>query len=117
MSEVVTPLEYLGAFAIGAIGSGVILFGSYVGLKSFEELPKKLFNPRNSIIYILLGGAIALILQLAFTQSFAPLYSLAVGVGWPALVIGLSTSQNAQQIVDAQMKEMQELLKKIQGGG
>lgn len=112
----VTNLEYLAVFAIGITGSGIMLFGSYIGLKSFEELPKRLFTLKNSFVYILFGGAISLILQLAFPQTFAPLYSLAVGVGWPALVIGLSTSQNAQQLVDAQMKEMQDLLKKIQGG-
>ena len=112
----VTPLEYVGTFAIGTVGSAVVLFGSYIGLKSYEELPKRLFTKWNSAAYIVFGGAIALILQLAFPESFAPLYSLAVGAGWPALVIGLSTSQNAQQIADAKMKEMQDLLKKIQGG-
>ena len=112
----VTPLEYLVVFAIGVTGSGGMLFGSYIGLKSYEELPKKLFTKWNSIAYVLLGGAFAFILQLAFPESFAPLYSLAVGAGWPALIIGLSTSQNAQQIADAKIKEMEDLLKKIQGG-
>lgn len=112
----VTTVEYLAVFAIGVTGSGVTLFGSYIGLQNFETLPKKLFTTLNSVIYLLFGGAIAFVLQLAFPTTFAPLYSLAVGVGWPALIIGLSTSQNASQITQKQQKDMQDLVNKIQGG-
>jgi hypothetical protein len=112
----VTPLEYLGVFLIGCVGSGGILFGSYIGLKNYEELPKRLFKLELSIAYVLFGGAFAAILQLAFPDSFAPLYSLAVGAGWPAFVIGMATSQNAQQIANAQNKKIEEKLDKLTGG-
>jgi hypothetical protein len=98
------------------MGSGMTLFGSYVGLRNFEELPAKLLNKYMAAIYIVLGGFLALIFQLVAPTSFTPLYSLTVGVGWPALLIGLSTSQNAQNIANAKLKEIEDLIKGIQGG-
>src|SRR3990172_11743511 len=112
----ITIYEYIAVFVIGLVGSGGILFGSFIGLKSYEDFPKKIFTTKNSIIYVLFGGAFAVILQISFPVAFAPLYSLAVGAGWPALVIGLSTSQVTQKIADDKIEEIKDLIGEIMGG-
>jgi len=109
-----TIFEYVGVYLIGAISSGAILFGSYMGLKDFEELPSRIFTKRNILIYLLFGGAFAVILQLV-QDTFAPLQALAVGAGWPAILVGYATSQSAKQIAEEQFKQIQEYIKKIQG--
>ena len=110
-----TPLEYLGIFLIGCISSGGVLFGSYVGLKDYQKLPKRIFTALNIFIYLFFGGAFSVVLQLV-QESFAPLQALAVGAGWPALLIGYATSQSAKQIADDQFKKIKDYIEKIQGG-
>ena len=102
-----TAWEYFATFGIGAMGSAMGLFGSYVGLRNFEALPQKLLKKELAALYIIFGGFLAYIFQLAVPAAFAPLYSLTVGVGWPALLIGLSTSQNAQKIADEKLKKIE----------
>lgn len=112
----VTELEYLGAFVIGCVASGAILFGSYVGLKDYQKLPKRIYTRRMAFIYLLFGGLFSVILQLV-QDAFVPLQALAIGAGWPAVLLGYATSQSAKQIADDQFKELKEYIEKIQGGG
>ena len=106
----------MGVFIIGCLSSGGILFGSYVNLKNFEQLPSRIFTRLNIFIYIFFGGAFSIILQLV-QDTFAPLQALAVGAGWPAILIGYETSQSAREIGDEQFRNLKEYLSKIEGEG
>jgi hypothetical protein len=108
----VNSVEFMGAFAIGVISSAAVLFGSYVGLKDYEKLPKRLFTLRNIAFYVLFGGSFSLIFQLV-QPSFAPLQALAIGAAWPAILVGYATSQSARQIADEQIREIRELVESL----
>jgi len=110
----VTIIEHVGIFIIGCISSGAILFGSYMGLKDYQELPSRIFTNKNIFIYLFFSGAFSVILQLG-QNSFAPLQALAVGAGWPAILLGHATSQSAKQIGEAQFKEIKEYMSKVIG--
>jgi hypothetical protein len=106
----IMPVEgiyLLYAGLVGALGASAILFASYIGLSEYKRLPKKLFSWVNLIIYILIGGLLALILQ-SITESWTPIQALAIGAGWPAIIQGLITSKVfVDQIVGEAKRQMQ----------
>lgn len=84
-----------------------------MGLKDYEQLPKRLFKTRNVMFYIGFGGFFAFVFQLAQDSAFVPLQAVAIGATWPAVLIGFTASQAVRDIGDAQMKEIKALIDKL----
>jgi len=60
-------------FGIGVLGSGIVVFTSYVGLKGYERLPEKIYTGRLLVAYTLFGGAIVAVLQNLTPDSYLPM--------------------------------------------
>ena len=111
------PLElqhYLASAAIGAVGSAAVLFASRMSLEDFSKLSERLFATKNVAVYIGLGGMIAAIVQ-SSSENFAPIFALATGAGWPAVIQGLvaarKTAGEAKKVADEQLDEMKDMIK------
>ncbi len=106
-------IHYAAAVGIGVVGSSAVLFASRMALEDFKELSDRLYSVRNVIIYIGLGGLIAGIVQ-SSSEAFSPIFALATGAGWPAVIQGLvaarKSSTETQKIADEQLKEFKALL-------
>lgn len=89
-------------FFIGLLGSAVVVFASYVGLKGYEELPKKVYTPRLLIIYVLIGGGLAVVLQSLTLDSYLPIQALTIGATWPSLILSYSVPKETERITDEQ---------------
>lgn len=76
----VTEIELAATFLVGIVGSSAVLFGTYIGLSKFESLSGKVFTKTHVAIYLVLGGAIATIVQLG-SDTWAPVQALAIGAG------------------------------------
>lgn len=109
----VTIEEYIFTFVIGLVTSGALLFGSYVGLKDFQELPKRLFKKQWVILFVLFGGFFAYIFQIAQPNVFLPFQAIALGATWPAIIIGIQAPQISRDEANKQSEAIRrELLQR-----
>jgi hypothetical protein len=112
----VPVFDLVGTFLVGMVGSSAVLFGTYVGLSKFESLPSKIFTPTYVAIYLVLGGAIAAVVQLG-TDTWAPVQALAIGAGWPAVISGIVTpaaaADKAKDAVNSQVNEINNFLSSL----
>ncbi len=103
------PLVILGLaaahFAIGLLGSAIVIFASYVGLKGYKELPGKVYTPRLLTIYILIGGGLAVVLQSLTSEAYLPIQALTIGATWPSLILTYTVPKEAEKITDEQNSE------------
>lgn len=102
-----------GHFVIGLFGAGAMLFISYLGLKDFQQLPKKIFTRTLTILYVLIGGAIAGIFSSLQPTIYAPIQALTIGAAWPALMHELTLSSRVKEIASEQEDKAKAFLIKL----
>ncbi len=105
----------IGTFLIGLLGAGVLVFAARMGLKGYERLPEKIYTARNIVLFILIGGLLAIIVWLQTPTLFTPLYSFGIGAAWPAAVQGFMIASLAKTAGDDQTEEFKKLLERVGG--
>ena len=98
------------SYLIGVFGAITVVSATYLGLKDFEELPKKVYTPVSLIMYLSIGGILAAILQSLQPVSYSPIQAFTIGATWPAVVQGLITPMKAKAITTGQEKDADEFL-------
>lgn len=79
----------LGSLIVGVIGSSgyyVALKIGYTGGEQREFYLRNFGGPIGIIVFIVIGGFVATIFQLAQITSFVPIQSFVLGVTWPMIV-------------------------------
>jgi len=93
------PVRILAiSYLIGIFGSITVVSATFFGLKDFQNLPKKVYTPFNLLIYLVIGGILAIILQSLQPLSYSPIQAFVVGATWPAVVQGMITPAKAREI-------------------
>ncbi len=105
-----------GTFLTGIFGAGALLFATMIGLSGYEQLSERLFTRRNSILFILFGGGVAVLFWVQTPTVYTPLYSAGIGAAWPAVLQGLMASSKAKAIADDEANAQQARLARIDGG-
>jgi hypothetical protein len=88
----------------------------------FKEIPaftgKKLFSRENffaAMIYIFIGGGIALILQID-SETWSAFYALTLGLSWPGMIAGYLGTKEIKD-VKTEGKEYADLMGQLTGEG
>ncbi len=95
-----------GTFLLGVFGAGVVLFASRMGLSGYSELPKRIFTLRNVVLYLYIGGGVAVVFWLPTTSLFLPIYAAGIGAAWPAAIQGLMAAALAKDISDTERQRI-----------
>jgi hypothetical protein len=98
------PWSIIGYLVFGMLGAFVFLFLLLLFDKKVEILDNEALGTRGTgILYVLLGGVLALVVNLASSMNFtAGQMSVAFGAGlaWPAIAAGVGAGKRVGKISD-----------------
>lgn len=96
----------LGAFLIGMIGSLSYYVSLRLGFLQGDKVLGSLRAHHGAAWFVLIGGLVALVFQLAQLGALAPVQSFVLGITWPTLISQYLAGKGKPSILD-----------EIEGGG
>jgi len=96
----------VGSLLIGMIGSLSYYISLRLGFLQGEKVLSNLQAHHGAVWFVLTGGLVALVFQLAQLATFAPVQSFVLGITWPTLISQYLAGKGKPTILD-----------EIEGGG
>lgn len=96
------PMSILGYLCLGMLGAGTFLFLLLLFDKKVAILENDLLGRRKmGMIYILLGGVLSMVVNLASNPDFGAsqlTIAFSAGLGWPAIAAGFTAGKRVGEI-------------------